>query len=453
MNAIRQIATPGLGKITRVLLAAMCLLLFGCGQAVAQQRRDAEQQRRVLVKCSFEKDADRVGCWNYQRLKFFVGAYAEAAKDAGKNSYGFLAFDGDLFMVDLSRKADKSMDMMFPYIFRGDEKMPLDFTCRNGLALLNGEVVCVDLKNPAAVKWLSSKQPHAKLKTVRTLLLSDDAVVDVPALQRLAGQGIMVSLKSPPRVSKAAKAIPLKSVFKADTELAKALIAAKPAGLMIDAKIPEKVIMQLPGLTHLVITGPKIPNLSKLENLRFLGFFFTGDKPSSLAPLAKLTQLQGLILGDCKQVSDFSPLQKLERLRSLTIVTEYGLKNLEFLAGMSDLRSLCLRFTCDKDKNKLKSIAPLAKLSNLSELYISPITPAVKDLSPLKKLKNLRVLIVDESSLKERKAEYDEIRKALPECRIVGFCMGSVWILAVIPAAMVAGLLWRRRRRAAGKVA
>ena len=438
MNAIRQNATPGLGKITRVLLAAICLLLFGCGQ-------DFTQQGRVLVKRSLEKDADRVGCWNCQRSPFFAGAYARAAKEAGKDSYGFLAFSGDLLMVHLSRKDDT---MKFPYIFRGDEKMPLDFTRRNGLVLLGGEVVCVDLNNPAGVKWLS-KQPRAKMKAIRTLLLSNDDAVDVPSLQCLAGQGIMVHLVKPYSVNKY-KLILSKSISNADTELAKALIAAKPVGLMVGVEMPEKVIAQLSSLTHLVIAGPQIPNLSKLKNLRFLSFAFNDDKPSSLAPLAELTQLQGLRLVSCKHVSDFSPLRKLDRLRSLSIDTKHGLKNLEFLTGMSDLRSLCLGLG---DKDKLKSIAPLAKLSNLSELEISSMPTMVKDLSPLKKLKNLKLILVDKSSLKEREAEYDEIRKALPECRIVaGFCMGSVWILAVIPAAMVAGLLWRRRR-AAGKVA
>ncbi|MDY7010439.1 MAG: hypothetical protein SVV80_06755, partial [Planctomycetota bacterium] len=125
------------------------------------------------------------------------------------------------------------------------------------------------------------------------------------------------------------------------------------------------------------------------------------------------------------------------------------LTDLDVLADMRDLRSLTLTLG---DESKIKSIAPIAKLTNLTELAITKIPSTVKDLSPLKKLKNLKMLVVDGDSLKERQKEYDEIRKALPECKVVGFCMGSAWILVVVPVAVGLGI-WRRRRSATGKAA
>jgi Leucine-rich repeat (LRR) protein len=376
-----------------------------------------------------------------------------AAQEVGKGCYYFLAFDGDMLSVEIFCKDGETTDtMLVPYIFRGDEKTPLDFSYRKSLAMLNGEVVCVDLTKPAGVKWLTD-QPKDKLKTIRTVLLSGKASVDVPALRRLAGMGITVGIGD---------LVGLKShtphhVVRLDTEVAKALVAAKPAGLVAgNAEIPDTIIAQLPDLTHLAMAGLEIPDLTKHKKLRFLSFCFIGDRPSSLALLAKLRQLHGLRIIRCRQVKDFTPLEKLTRLRDLAIVGDDSLANLDFLAGMQDLRSLFIMPPFEVEKTKLKSIAPIAKLTNLSELFIFPMPKTVKDLRPIMKLKKLKLLTVDKDSLEKRKAEYDEIRKALPECKIeiIGFCMGSAWILVVLPAAVAAGLFWRRRRRAAaGKVA
>ncbi len=427
------------------LLIGWCLTLgFGSGQERHKQERP-KGERLVSVKLTDGTGEQNVLCGNFQRGQIFNMIRAQEAEKAGKNHYEFPVFDGELMMVSLSGKAGKlTYKMSFPYIFRGDEKTPLVFSYRPGLMLLNGEVVCVDLGGVAGFRWMS-KQPDARLKTIRTLLLSGDPATDTVALTRMAGSGITIALSKKKSENKSAKSSPT-----AKARVRRAMIAAKPVCLFADRmEVDEDMIVQLSDITHLMISsltisGDKMSDLTKLKKLRWLGYF---DGITNLAPLAKLTHLQGLWLERCDNVADFTPLRKLNHLQTLFIGKAEKLTDLHVFADMRNLRSLAIPLD---DEGKIKSIVPIAKLTNLTELALAPIPPTVKDLSPLKKLKKLQILVVDSDGLKERKKEYDEIRKALPDCQIVGFCMGSAWILVVVPMAVGLGF-WRRRRSATGK--
>ncbi len=421
-------ARLGVGRFLRFFLLVGCFLPLGCTDG---------QERLVSVKFTDVTGTQQVGCSSFQRGEIFAAFGAEEAEKAGKDRYEFRAFVGELLMVKLSDKDGEPTDgMAFPYIFRGDERMPLVFSRRPGLTLLNGKVICVDLADKAGVQWIT-QQPDAKLKTIRTLLLGDDAAANTAVLTRMAGSGITIALSDKIDYKSATAPSPT-----AEAEAIRALIAVKPACLSIP-KIEQDMITQLPDLTHLMITGPEIPNLTKLEKLRFLRL----EEVADLSPLADLTGLQGLWLDKCDGVTDFTPLRKLTRLRTLGIGEAEKLTDLDVFADMRNLRGLVLGLG---NKTKIESIEPIGNLTNLTELAIAPMPPNVTNLSPLKKLKNLRMLVVDKDGLEKRKDEYDEIRKALPECKVVGFCMGSAWILLVVPSAVGLGL-WRRRRSVTGK--
>ncbi len=446
LHIIYRCVRPRLRHFVQLFLLIGCFLPLACGDGKDRTEKERpKQERLVSVKLTGGAGVQDVQCGSFQRGGIFGRGRAEEAEDAGKDHYEFLAFDGELLMIQLYRKADKSMDKIsFRYIFRGDEKMPLVFSRQPGLALLNDKVICVDLSNKAGAQWFA-QQPDAKLKTIRTLLLSGDAATDTAALTRMAGAGITVVFGGSEIKSATSKpTVELKLTIEADVR--KALIAAQPACLFAKGmKIDEDVIVQLSDLTHLVISGEKIPDLTKLKKLRFLGL----GNVTNLAPLSKLTHLQGLVIADCSYVKDFMALRNLKHLQTLHLGEADGLTDLDFLTDMRELRSLTLGPDTDA---KIKNIAPIGKLTNLTELAIVPIPPTVKDLSPLKKLKNLKMLVVDDDGLEKRQEEYDEIRKALPECKIVGFCMGSAWILLVVPVAVGLGVWWRRRS-ATGKAA
>ncbi len=460
LHTANRCMRPRLWPFVQLFLLIGCFLPLGCGSEKEQPKKEHPKQERpvrehlVSVKLAGGTGTQNVMCCSVQRGEIFARIREEEAEEAGKDHYEFPVFDGELLMVELSAKADKSTDKIsFPYIFRGDEKMPLVFSRRLGLALLDGKVICVDLTDKAGAKWIE-RQPDAQLKTVRTLLLGGGIATDTAALTRMAGSGITIGFSSKSENESTAEPEPTDKVEveaeptdKAEAEARRALIAARPACLFTDREgLGKDTIAQLSDLTHLVIPSHETPDLTKLKKLRFFGCF---DRMETLPPLTKLSHLQGLVLTDCNNVTDFTPLRKLTRLRTLHIGDADELADLDVFADMRDLRSLTLDLG---GGSEIKSIAPIGKLTNLTELAIVRMPPTVKDLSPLKKLKNLKILVVDKDGLEKRQKEYDEIRKALPECKVVGYCMGSAWILLVVPAAVWLGVR-RRRRSAAGKAA
>ena len=193
-------------------------------------------------------------------------------------------------------------------------------------------------------------------------------------------------------------------------------------------------------MKYIVLSGREIPNLSNQKELRSLLFAFDGDD-ISLAPLRNLRSLTNLSLINCQSVKNYQPLANLINLRRLAIYQCKELANLQPLVEMQQLRTLSL-MSC----GKLEDVLTLTKLQSLRELALTPLPKSKKVQATLKKLHKLEILVLSNDNLKKRKAEVDELREALPECKIIGFCMGSIWI-GVLPIAIGVGWVLRRRRR------
>jgi hypothetical protein len=72
-----------------------------------------------------------------------------------------------------------------------------------------------------------------------------------------------------------------------------------------------------------------------------------------------------------------------------------------------------------------------------------------KDLGALRDLKSLRLVVLTEKTFKEQPDQVADLKKALPSTQVVmgaPICLGSGWILLLVPAAGAAWLLRRWRR-------
>jgi hypothetical protein len=81
------------------------------------------------------------------------------------------------------------------------------------------------------------------------------------------------------------------------------------------------------------------------------------------------------------------------------------------------------------------TISSLGSLLKLKKLYGLTVTDTLTDLASVKSLKNLKYLSLP-SAVLEDKSVKDELQKLLPGTRIVaneGFCLGSGWLVLVIP--------------------
>ncbi len=94
-------------------------------------------------------------------------------------------------------------------------------------------------------------------------------------------------------------------------------------------------------------------------------------------------------------------------------------------------------------------LEPLRGLRHLQGLVLHD---GYENLEVLKELRTLRYVGVSEDLIDESPAQIAAIRQALPDAvvvRIAPFCLGSGWILLLIP---VLALAWRSLRRTPGRM-
>ena len=354
-----------------------------------------------------------------------LGMYRiEEAKKAGASAYILNIAPGELLLVGFEG-GDNSGSSSFSYRYDGAEQLPLVFSRENFKGLINGKIVYLDLTGTEAKTWLAN-QPSEALKTVRTIHLNGGLDSDTSALERFASSKVIVMFNNNFSINKC-------------PELIRALTAVKPVGLFTrGTEGLDQILPNFPNLKYLSLSGETIPDLSYLKNLTCLIYRFRKTGTASLTSLAKMTQLRTLCLANCHDPANLSSISRLANLRRLIIAGKQKVENLSALSSLRKLRMLQLQ-----DFEKLKDISAIGNLRNLEEVFFCPLPNSVKDLSPLMRLKNLRILLVDKDTLKNRKNEFDEIKKALPEVKIIGFCMGSAWIFVPVAAAGLY-LLWRK---------
>ena len=101
-----------------------------------------------------------------------------------------------------------------------------------------------------------------------------------------------------------------------------------------------------------------------------------------VAPLAKLTQLEGLSLIS-NQIIDVAPLAKLTQLKSLSLGSNQII-DVAPLANLAQLKGLSLT------SNQISAVAPLANLTQLTELYLS--YNQIIDVAPIANFTQLTIL-------------------------------------------------------------
>ncbi len=332
-------------------------------------------------------------------------------------------------------EAGDTDSVTFAYILRGDEPSPPPFRATDYGAALGDEPVLLDLNRPGALGWLW-RQPIGGVGTIRTVALRGEPRIDTEVLRRLAATGVLVTF-------------PEGCSLKGQPALVEALVAARPRGIVagccdhVDTGPCEglaDVLPRLEDLTHLTADHSALPALRHLKRLEYLALALGGESPASLEALGELPRLRHLLLNGWTKAWGF-PTARLKALRSLQVSAKDGaVTDLSAFEGLGGLRMLLA------SPGPLKDLSALTSMPRLRELALPALDPGA-DLGPIAQLRHLEVLLVLNDTLKKRKAEFEALEKAIPGLRVVGFCMGSAWVLAVVPGGMLAGLAARRLRR------
>ena len=411
-----------------VVLSAWVALALASGCRPAPS---AEVSVQVALKTP---DGVKVRCMDHARQGTVAAGRLDAAAKAKQDHYTLGFLRGTLLVVDFSDRQGDFKGRPLALIDPGDPS-PWAFSRDGPAVLLNGRRIALDLTGEGAAAWLA-RQPEAALRTVRSILIEGDRPDDLAALWRFAGSGVLVQLD---HFQTHARWRPF----------VEALAAVRPRGLVL-REIPKylgepvdltHVLPRLTELTHLVMQGPAIPDLRAVPKLRLLDFGFKGVAAPSLAPLAWASQLRFLSVSMCDNVSDLAPVGTLRGLESLTVFNCEKLTDLAAWSDLTRLRTLIL-FGCPE----LKDLSGLRRFADLTTLGMTP-TPSPEQFRHVAALKKLKVLVVSKEDKDKGHPALGEFGKARPDVEIVGFCLGSAWMLAVAGLGIGAGLIRRRARR------
>ncbi|MGB2755849.1 MAG: leucine-rich repeat domain-containing protein [Phycisphaerae bacterium] len=435
-------------------------------------------------------------CYNHT-LAPFSFMLSEEGRPAG-----LLARDGDI-LIFAEKGNDEKEGISLPLCYRATDGTALAVAFEGGRMLLDRKTVSVGLKDEETWDWLKQASEE-DLKGLRHLLVGQNLdAAQLEILKKVAKTNPAIDLSLEPRGSPPATeeggtapvAVGPDEVLRLfrprflapparllSEEMEKIRLALEDVEvLLVDAKKEGNLdfLSHLPRLRTLVLPNwspeqsPLPQNLKNLRSLILVG----AESPVALASLADLVQLEQLTLvgGD---VEDLGALAKFPRLKTLSLtgcekVTDLGpLKDLpleylsfppkisqeEFDAAVKDhpgLKAVEL-FNCEnvKDIGYLKGLKDIKALVLISKEKREQPPPeeakaeGEKLFVDLKEMKGLRLLVLppwDESSA----AEIADLQKALPDCLISAgkpLCLGSGWILALVPVAAGAWLVSRRRR-------
>ena len=384
---------------------------------------------------------------------------------------GLLLRDGDYILP-------QNGDVFIPY--RASDGQSLTIAAENWIARI-GETTVAILLDENGLAWVASASDR-QLADLRWLAVPDEPAA-LQALKRIAAANPGVDLSCE---SEAAWLQAL-ALFKPRT----VSLGESPTTATLDAVAKQRQVETL----IMEATEPgSLAVLTKLPNLRRL--FLSDWNPAKTGPLpAGLSNLKTLVVFDSESLEDLAPLRDAPAgLEALSIINLKGVSDLTVLDTLTNLQMLIVK--SDDASSDLSGLTSLRRLrwvglpSKTTQTQFAAFVGAqpditildmmsnetVTDLSPLTSLNGLNGLILDGplgnldavqklTSLRfvgVSKDIYDKfpdqvaaVRKALPDAlvvRVSPLCLGSGWILLLVPIPFVARLI-RQRSRQLGRAA
>ena len=208
----------------------------------------------------------------------------------------------------------------------------------------------------------------------------------------------------------------------------------------------------LPSLVSLILSGEntepestlRLDNLPRLKNLTLINFSHLDIKW-----LENAGNLANLFMIAIDSVSSPNRIINMEMIRGLAFSGSVtgdeipAINGLEWMSLPVNMTQEAFTSWCRLQKSviaiqitgnqEITDLEPLSELSGLKFLMLD--TPGAP-LEPLGKLTSLELLVIGNDRYSESETEVVALKSALPHTRIVpggGFCMGSGWILLIIP--------------------
>jgi hypothetical protein len=201
---------------------------------------------------------------------------------------------------------------------------------------------------------------------------------------------------------------------------------------------------ELKNLESLSIIESDIYDLSPIaesSRIRNLNLIYC-ETLKEIGSAVDLDRITGLGLTGCENITDIPAILQMPQLTRLSVPG--NISQMEFadiITRQSTLQVLEL-IACD-------GITDLSPLGGYSGLKALTLDFDVHNLEPVYQLAGLELLVLPEEFFEDSLA-ITEIHQAMPQTRIVaggGFCLGSGWILLLIPAVIIMVIAKKRITR------
>jgi hypothetical protein len=173
-------------------------------------------------------------------------------------------------------------------------------------------------------------------------------------------------------------------------------------------------LRSLAGLQHLWLSGVTERAWVALERLPNLRELVMHDfRAASLAIVPDLSGLEALAVCGSPKLRSIDGVQRYGRLRRLILFDCCNYRDLSPLRPLSQLRTLCLEGGFSKPLG-VETLEPLSRLLDLQELRLASIRVGDRSLRPLETLRGLRSVFIAGTF---PRSELRRLAMALPEAR------------------------------------
>ncbi len=400
---------------------------------------------------------------------------------------GLLARDGDLLFVqrETEKKEGEGQadEARFEavYAYRASDGAEVALAAEESLLRLGNDVIFLHLADkPEPWAWLEKADRDALAKVRFALFEKELDAARVPLLKKLAEANPTAGL-GVEDIATARLVLPLfepKQLVGGQFLLEDGARPLLPqlAGLeflCLNVEAAHKnlsILGSLPRLRALVLTGydplangPLPPGIEGLRSLTL-----AGGKIEDLVPIAHLTGLEELRLHGCDSLADIDSVGAFANLKALSLSRCGKVASLAALGKLKGLKALGLPGNVTREQVAAavrehpalqhlemigcKGVDDLTSLRGLRGLQALVLVGVPAARAPLRDAKALRFLALDGEVFTEAANDVAALEKALPEAVIVeggGMCLGSGWILLLLPVAWILWVAARRRRQRA----
>ncbi len=400
--------------------------------------------------------------YNYSRSLFPILYESDSV-----NSTALLASKGDIIVY-----GDNSC-----FYYRESSRKKFSIKTSNNEGFINGKVNSVRIRgNNEMIPWFK----HMKSTDIPALgFLYFDTLVSenyIPYLTDLAetnpdiGLGYEGTLKDLERIFEMFKPkfIIGINLTQKDFNLLSGLASLEIFSASLNDSINLIPLPAMPELKQLILTNIKkntiisddfLINNKQIERLTIMG----SDKFNILL-IKPLDRLKELIINGFDTIENYDLIKNFKQIELLSVTGEKSgnditLKELPKLRWMifhedatQELFNSVIESHPDLEVVELinnDTIKNLQPLFNLRKFYGLTITDTITDLAAVKSLKNLKYLSIPYNILNDSIIKAD-LQRSLPDTKIVanqGVCLGSGWLLLIIPLILVLRVLTHQKSR------